>query len=114
MLLGQGELDGPVHPLPELGILAAEGLVFPDQLFAGRACGVLGLDRAVDLSGLIIDGLTTTADSTCLDGNGTANPAETGGCIGDPKRQGYEAHGGWASVRVNLCFVSTLTDHPPF
>ena len=94
LLLGQGELDGLVHPLPELGILAAEGLVFPDQLFAGRACGVLGLDRAVDLSGLIIDGLTTTADSTCLDGNGTANPAETGGCIGDPKRQGYEAHGG--------------------
>ena len=27
----------------------AEGLVFPDQLFAGRASGVLGLNRAVDL-----------------------------------------------------------------
>ena len=98
----------------ELGILAAEGLVFPDQLFAGRASGVLGLDRAVDLSGLIIDGLTTTADSTCLDGNGTANPAETGGCIGDPTRKEYGAHGGVGLRKSEFVPIPTLPDHPSF
>src|SRR5208282_2674227 len=92
-------------------ILLAEGLVFPDQLFAGRTSGVLVLNCVADLSGLIIDGLTTTADSTCLDGNGTANPAKTDSCIGDPKRNGYGAHGG--GLRESEFVFCSHSDGPP-
>ena len=62
----------------------AEGLDFPDQLLARRASGVLGRDGVVDLTGLIVDGLTRTVGSTCLEGNGAANAAETGRRVGDP------------------------------
>src|SRR5208337_3402846 len=113
LLLGCGDLDGPVYPLPQPGILLAKRLVFPGQLFAGRASGALGLNRAVDLSGLIINSLTATVDSACLDGNGTANAAETGGCIRDPKRDGYGTHGGWASVRVGLWLFPLCRTTPP-
>src|SRR5271157_3130731 len=113
LLLGCGDLDGPVHPLPQPGILLAKRLVFPGQLFAGRASGALGLNRTVDLSGLIINSLTATVDSACLDGNGTANAAETGGCIRDPKRNGYGTHGGWASVRVGLWLFPLCRTTPP-
>ena len=66
-----------------------------------------------DLSGLIIDGLTTTADSTCLDGNGTANPAKTGGCIGDPKRKEHGAQG--VGLRKSeFVPIPTVPDHPSF
>src|SRR5208337_5577576 len=113
LLLGCGDLDGPVYPLPQPGILLAKRLVFPGQLFAGRASGALGLNRAVDLSGLIINSLTATVDSACLDGNGTANAAETGGCIRDPKRNGYGTHGGWASVKVGLWLLPLFRTTPP-
>ena len=94
LLRGHGELDGPIRPLPKPRILLAKGLVLPDQLFAGRTSGTLVFNRVADLSGLIIDGLTTTADLTCLDGNGTASAADAGGCIRDPTHKGYVAQGG--------------------
>lgn len=93
LLDGHGELDSLIDPRPKLSILLAKHLVFPDQLFAGPTFGVL-LNCAVDLFGLIIDGLTTTADSSCLDGNGTASAAETDDSMGDPTHKGYVAHGG--------------------
>ena len=49
LLLGQGELDGLEQPVPELGVLAAEGLVLSDQFLSGGSAAVLGLDGGQDL-----------------------------------------------------------------
>ena len=70
LLLGLGKLDGSVHPVPKLGILTAEGLDFPDQLLARGASGVLSRDGVLDLTGLIVDGLTRTVGSPRLGSNG--------------------------------------------
>ncbi len=67
LLLGQGELDGLEQPVPELGVLPAEGSVLLDQLLAGGSAAVLGLDGGQDLLGMVVD-----ATGGC---NRTAGPA---------------------------------------
>src|SRR5208337_1517409 len=53
------------------------------------------------------------ADSTCLDGNGTAMTADAGGCIGDPIRKGCGAHGGGDLRESEFLPIPTLPEHPP-
>jgi hypothetical protein len=57
LLLGQGELDGLEQPVPELGVLPAEGGVFLDQLLTGGSAAVFGLDGGQDLVGMVVDAL---------------------------------------------------------
>ena len=60
LLLGQGELDGLEQPVPELGVLPAEGFVLPDQFLSGGSAAVLGLDGGQDLLGMVVDALAAT------------------------------------------------------
>jgi hypothetical protein len=91
-----GEVDGLLQPRPELRILVAEGLELVEELPPRGSAGMLGFDGGVDLLGMVVGGLTTTAGSLGLGGDGAVGSAQAGGRIGDPRRQGYLEHGGWA------------------
>src|SRR5215470_12855284 len=70
LLLGLGELDGVKEPVPELGVLAAEVLILLEEWLPGGSAAVAGLDGSQDLLGMIVVGLTATAGSLGLSGDG--------------------------------------------
>jgi hypothetical protein len=87
-LLGRRELDGLGLPVPELGVLAAEGLVLWDQFVPSGPAAMLGLDGGQDLPGMIVGALAATAGLPGLLGDGAVGSGEAGGGIGDPADKG--------------------------
>ena len=97
LLLGQRELDGLEQPVPELGVLLAEGGVLLDQLLAGGSAAVLGLDGGQDLVGVVVDALAATAGLLGRRGDRAVGAHQASGGIGDPTDKGYGAHGDGSS-----------------
>src|SRR5262249_14417759 len=101
LLLGQGKLDGLAQPVPELGVLPAEGLVLPDQFVSGGPTIVLGLDGGQDLLGMVVDALTAATVPLSLLSDPTRGTGEPSSGMGDPANKRYGAHGdGSSGVRV--------------
>jgi hypothetical protein len=92
-LLGRGEFGRLREPGPELGILPAEVLSLLDQLGPGRPTLVLGLDGGLDLTGVVIDGLSATVGEVGLVGDMAISAIQAGGGVGDPSRDRYLEHG---------------------
>jgi hypothetical protein len=94
LLFGVGELDGLSQPLPELSVLLAETLVVLDQFGTRRPPGVFGLDCGMDLSRVVVDGLSATVDIPRLVSDIAIRAGPARGRIGDPNHDGYLEHGG--------------------
>jgi hypothetical protein len=81
----------------ELGVLAAEGLVLPDQLLRGGAAAVPGLDGGQDLLGVVVGALAAATGLAGLLGDGAMRAGEISGGVGDPTEEGYGGHGDGSS-----------------
>jgi hypothetical protein len=87
LLLRLGALQGLRQPLPQLLVLLAELLHLPQQgvpVGAGR----LGLlEGVLDLGGVVVNGLATTAGLLRLLGNRAVTAEQGGGGVADPSEQ---------------------------
>src|SRR5262249_45697903 len=92
LLLGRGELDGLEQPVPELGVLLAEGRVVREELLPGGSAGVLGRDGRQDFAGMVVDALAAATGLLGLLGGRAPVAAEPRGGIGDPTAKRYGAH----------------------
>ena len=87
-LLGLGELDGVLQPVPELTVLAAEVLDLVEEFLAGRAVAVLLFDGLLDAAGVLVGDLSATAGRLGLTGDVAPASREHGGGIADPGHHG--------------------------
>lgn len=83
---GLGKLDGLPEPLPELPILPAEGLDLVEQLLSRRPAVGPIRHRLLDPLGVLIEGLSATADRVGVVGHLAPSAAEDSRCIADPDR----------------------------
>lgn len=108
---GQWELDGLEQPVPELGVLAAEGFILPDQLLSGGSAAVLGLDSGQDLVGMVVDALAT-ASLLGVVGDGAAGSPEPSSGTGDPTSKGCGGHRdgtSWVCVRLTTAPMRSIS-----
>jgi hypothetical protein len=86
--LGLGKLDGVLQPLPELTVLAAEGLDLVEESLAGRPVAVLLGDGLLDAPGVLVGDLSATAGRLGLARDIAPASQEHGGGIADPGHDG--------------------------
>src|SRR4029434_1148378 len=91
----------------------AKGLILAEQLLSRGAVGMLDLDRLVNLTGVVVDGLATQLMPLGLPCDGAVATGETRRGVGDPEEHGYLAHGD-RTPWVRDCVVTnpTLGAHP--
>ena len=98
---GLGEVDGLREPVPELGILVAEGLELVEELRPRRSAGMLGLDGGLDLLGMVVDGLSATVGPLGLGGDVAVRPGRQAAALAIQVATGILSMGGGPSwVRV--------------
>jgi hypothetical protein len=86
--LGLGALEALVEPVPELLVLLAQALVLGEQ-FGTAGTGQLGVgNRALDLVGMVVGSLPTTAAQLGGTGHVAVGPEEDSGGIANPSEQG--------------------------
>ena len=87
-LLGRGAVEALFQPLPQLAVLDTQAAVVLQELFAGGA-GEAGVgDGALDLVGVVVDGLAAAAAAGGLGGDVAVAAAQGGGGVADPGTEG--------------------------